>query len=68
MDYGFAAMALRIIEAVVHPDNANSIRLLERNQFTKVDTLMENDVEMLVYTLDAPVTPWLWQRRMNDGS
>jgi RimJ/RimL family protein N-acetyltransferase len=57
MDYGFAAMDLRIIEAVVHPDNAKSIRLLTRNQFVQVDTLMENDVEMLVYTLDAPATP-----------
>ena len=54
MDYGFAAMGLRGIEAVVHPDNAPSIRLLERNHFVRTGTLTEKDVAMLVYMLDAP--------------
>jgi ribosomal-protein-alanine N-acetyltransferase len=55
MDYSFAAMGLRCIKAVVHPDNAPSIRLLERNGFAHMGTLTENAVEMLVYAMDAPV-------------
>jgi [ribosomal protein S5]-alanine N-acetyltransferase len=56
MDYGFAVIGLRSIEAVVHPDNTKSIRLLERNDFAKMGTLTEDDVERLIYVLDAPAT------------
>jgi [ribosomal protein S5]-alanine N-acetyltransferase len=55
--YGFATMGLRIIEAVVHPENAASIRLLVRNGFAPAGMLTENDVDLLIYALTAPASP-----------
>lgn len=42
IDYGFAGMKLHSIEANVNPGNTNSIRLLERNQFTREAYYREN--------------------------
>jgi [ribosomal protein S5]-alanine N-acetyltransferase len=51
LDYGFETMKLESIEGVVHPQNAPSIKLLERNKFVQTGTLEENDVEMVIYAL-----------------
>jgi [ribosomal protein S5]-alanine N-acetyltransferase len=42
IDYGFNAMKLHSIEANVNPDNAASIRLLERNKFKREAYYKEN--------------------------
>lgn len=51
LDYGFQVMKLEVIDAVVHPQNAPSIKLLERNKFVRVGRLEDEGVEMLVYAL-----------------
>lgn len=42
IDYGFIIMRLHSVEANVNPDNAASIKLLERNKFTREGHLREN--------------------------
>jgi ribosomal-protein-alanine N-acetyltransferase len=42
IDYGFRAMHLHSIEANVNPDNAASIKLLERNNFVREAYHKEN--------------------------
>lgn len=42
IDYGFIFMRLHSIEANVNPDNAASIKLLERNKFIREAYLKEN--------------------------
>ncbi len=42
MNYGFNELKLHSIEAIVHPDNVSSSRLLEKNQFIKEAYLKEN--------------------------
>ena len=42
IDYGFNVMKLHSIEANVNPDNAASIRLLERNKFKREAYYKEN--------------------------
>lgn len=37
LDFGFAVLGLRTIEAFTHRDNIRSSRLLERNGFTKIE-------------------------------
>ncbi len=49
--YGFEHLKLDVIEAVVHPDNMKSLKLLQRNNFVLEGTLEEADVEMVIYTL-----------------
>lgn len=49
IDYGFGEMKLTSIIAGVHPDNAKSIKLLERNDF--VYTGQSDDDGMSIYTL-----------------
>ena len=42
IDYGFIIMGLHSVEANVNPDNAASIKLLERNKFTREAYMKEN--------------------------
>lgn len=42
INYGFSTMGLHSIEAIVNPDNAASIKLLERNRFVKEAHFKEN--------------------------
>ncbi len=42
IDYGFNTMKLHSIEATVNPDNAASIKVLERNKFVKEAHFKEN--------------------------
>ena len=42
LDYGFNVMKLHSVEAVVHPENKNSIKLLERNGFKKEGYFRQN--------------------------
>ncbi|MGE5859464.1 MAG: GNAT family N-acetyltransferase, partial [Ignavibacteria bacterium] len=42
LNYGFKVMNLHSIEANVNPDNKASIRLLERNNFTREAYFKEN--------------------------
>jgi [ribosomal protein S5]-alanine N-acetyltransferase len=51
LEYGFETMQLASIEGIVHPQNATSIKLLQRNKFVQTGTLTENEVEMLIYAL-----------------
>jgi ribosomal-protein-alanine N-acetyltransferase len=52
LDYGFQVMKLGTIEGVVHPENAPSIKLLERNKFARTGTLEDDGVEMVIYLLN----------------
>ena len=49
--YGFERMKMKTIEALPSPDNARSIRLLERNHFVRTGSLRDDDFEMVIYTL-----------------
>lgn len=42
IDFGFHEMQLHSIEAIIHPDNQESARLLEANQFIKEAHLKDN--------------------------
>ncbi len=42
INYGFQDMKLHSIEAVINPDNAATIKLLERNHFVKEAHFKEN--------------------------
>ncbi|WP_200799902.1 GNAT family N-acetyltransferase [Hymenobacter daecheongensis] len=43
LDYGFGTMNLHSVEAVVDPENAASIRLLERNRFVREGHFRQNE-------------------------
>lgn len=43
IEYGFRAMKLHSIEAVIDPDNIGSARVLEKNKFTKEAHLRQNE-------------------------
>jgi ribosomal-protein-alanine N-acetyltransferase len=61
IDYGFTTMKLHSIEANVNPDNAASIKLLERNKFTREAYMKENlfydgkFLDSAIYSLLNPV-------------
>ncbi len=60
IDFAFNDMKLHAIEAIINPDNAASIQVVERNGFTRdaffKDYIMHNDayVDAYVYTLLTP--------------
>jgi [ribosomal protein S5]-alanine N-acetyltransferase len=58
VEYGFADCGLACIDACVHPDNAPSIRLLERSHFAKVGSLPGNN--LVIYALN--------NKRMSNGA
>lgn len=43
IDYGFAVLQLKIIEAYTQPDNERSVRLLEKNNFLRDSTNNSNN-------------------------
>ncbi|MGE5630079.1 MAG: GNAT family N-acetyltransferase [Caulobacteraceae bacterium] len=43
IEYGFMFMKLKFIEAVPNPNNASSVKLLERNSFIRGDKFFETD-------------------------
>lgn len=55
VEYGFYSMGLEIIEAYTNILNKKSIALLERNDFTKISSVVENNtsngvpMEMVIY-------------------
>ncbi len=61
LDYGFRIMKLHSIEANVNPDNASSIKLLERNKFVKEAYFKENYffdgkfLDSVIYSLLTPI-------------
>ena len=50
--YGFVEMELKRIEAYVHPDNKNSIVLLERFNFKRITTNPGSEGDEILYSLD----------------
>jgi len=60
INYGFCDMQLHSIEAIVHPDNHSSIRLLEKHQFVKEAYLKDNQffdgkfIDSVIYSLINP--------------
>lgn len=52
LEYGFKIMSLKSIEAELSPNNLRSARILERNNFIKINTLQ--NIETVVYTLNNP--------------
>jgi [ribosomal protein S5]-alanine N-acetyltransferase len=42
IEYGFSDLKLHSIEAIVHPENRGSSKLLENNQFIKEAYLKDN--------------------------
>jgi len=60
LDYGFRALQFHSIEANVNPDNAASIKLLERNNFVREAYHKENyyfNGKFLDSAIYSPVTP-----------
>jgi RimJ/RimL family protein N-acetyltransferase len=61
IDYGFRAMHLHSIEANVNPDNAASIKLLQRNNFVREAYHKENYyfngkfLDSAIYSLLTPL-------------
>lgn len=61
LNYGFETMKLHSIEANVNPNNASSIKLLERNNFVKEAHFKENYfydgkfLDSAIYSLISPV-------------
>lgn len=47
IDYGFNVLKLELIEAVIHPENSRSIKLIERNGFTYKGKLKDVAVYIL---------------------
>jgi len=60
LDYGFKNIKLHTVEAIVSPDNAASIKLLERNNFIREAYFKENYfsngqfLDSLIYSLITP--------------
>lgn len=60
LDYGFKVMKLHSVEANVNPENAASIKILERNKFTREAYFKENYyydgkfLDSAIYSLLAP--------------
>ena len=59
--YGFETLGLTCIEAAVHPDNATSIRVLERAGFTPAGTFLDTyltgeTVEMRIFRKSDPLS------------
>lgn len=60
LDFGFKTMKLHSVEANVHPENASSIQLLERNNFVREGYFRENYFyngkfyDSAIYSLVAP--------------
>jgi [ribosomal protein S5]-alanine N-acetyltransferase len=61
LNYGFKIMKLHSIEANVNPNNASSIKLLERNNFVKEAHFKENYfyngkfLDSVIYSLLSPI-------------
>jgi [ribosomal protein S5]-alanine N-acetyltransferase len=61
LDYGFTVMKLHSVEANINPDNAASMKLLERNKFIKEAYFKENFyyngkfLDSVIYSLLTPV-------------
>lgn len=59
LDYGINIMGLQTIEAYTDQDNIKSIKLLERNNFAKISTLIETNQysgnlnNMVIYKIDG---------------
>lgn len=54
INYGFQVIALKTIEAYTHPENTNSINLLEKALFRKQESMDDHSNNMfLVYKLSA---------------
>lgn len=51
VEYGFEIMKLNLIEALPYSDNTKSTKLLERNDFVRVESFKENDSskEQIIY-------------------
>jgi ribosomal-protein-alanine N-acetyltransferase len=62
INYGFGVMKLHSVEAVVDPQNAASIKLLERNEFIKEAHFKEHEffegrfIDSVVYSRRASIT------------
>jgi ribosomal-protein-alanine N-acetyltransferase len=52
INYGFETMLLKKIDACTHPDNADSIKLLQKNGFQQHGKLPESNE--LIFMLPAP--------------
>ncbi len=52
LDYGFKIMSLKSINADLSPNNLKSVRILEKNNFIKINSSQNN--ETVLFTLNNP--------------